>query len=200
MFLQLTHLSHSKSPLCFLFGPCYEQCCMQVLPGSELSCLARFPLKPEGALSSTERPGYQKLNRLSLHVLYSYLHQSERVCDAFSCSHLVLRTTTSVSSTSSLICTLPAHQLSCFNYLGLGLKLCLSPHVCGLPLGSHRFLQSSDKRLSRLKPYSHSPVVWFRNPYVHILLVGVGGRKGLGRIYLKFILQALFQSLYMHSF
>lgn len=41
-----------------------------------------------------------------------------------------------------------------------------------LHLALTRFLQSSDKRLTRLMPYSHSPVVWFRNPYVHILLVG----------------------------
>jgi hypothetical protein len=30
---------------------------------------------------------------------------------------------------------------------------------------------ASDKRLQRLRPFSHSPVTWFRNPYVHLILV-----------------------------
>jgi len=34
-----------------------------------------------------------------------------------------------------------------------------------------QFVQVNDKRLLRLKPFSHSQVVWFRNPYVHIVLV-----------------------------
>ncbi|GFR46523.1 hypothetical protein Agub_g8109, partial [Astrephomene gubernaculifera] len=30
---------------------------------------------------------------------------------------------------------------------------------------------SGDKRLQRLRPFAHSPVVWFRHPYAHLLLV-----------------------------
>eukprot|EP00878_Enallax_costatus_P028549 GHUV01030842.1.p1 GENE.GHUV01030842.1~~GHUV01030842.1.p1 ORF type:complete len:447 (+),score=91.95 GHUV01030842.1:177-1517(+) len=33
------------------------------------------------------------------------------------------------------------------------------------------FVVSSDKRLLRLKQYSHSPVTWFRNPHTHLILV-----------------------------
>ncbi|GLC41257.1 hypothetical protein PLESTM_001176900, partial [Pleodorina starrii] len=34
-----------------------------------------------------------------------------------------------------------------------------------------QFVASGDKRLQRLRPFAHSPVVWFRHPYVHLLLV-----------------------------
>ena len=34
-----------------------------------------------------------------------------------------------------------------------------------------RYLPSTDTRLEGIKPYAHSPVNWFRNPYVHLLLV-----------------------------
>jgi hypothetical protein len=37
-------------------------------------------------------------------------------------------------------------------------------------------VQNNDKRLLRLKPFSHSQVVWFRNPYVHIVLVSAAER------------------------
>lgn len=51
-----------------------------------------------------------------------------------------------------------------------------------------RYVLSHDKRLQRLKPFSHSPVTWFRNPYAHIILVSrdphlVGrGRKPCAQI------------------
>ncbi len=43
-----------------------------------------------------------------------------------------------------------------------------------------RFVASSDKRLQRLRPFAHSPVVWFRHPYAHVLLVS-WGKGGKGR-------------------
>jgi hypothetical protein len=33
------------------------------------------------------------------------------------------------------------------------------------------YVLSNDKRLQRLRPFSHSPVTWFRNPYTHVILV-----------------------------
>jgi hypothetical protein len=42
------------------------------------------------------------------------------------------------------------------------------------------YVLATDKRLLRLKPYSHSPVTWFRNPYVYIILVCAWG-QGWGR-------------------
>lgn len=53
-------------------------------------------------------------------------------------------------------------------------------------------MQAADKRLQRLKPYSHSPVVWFRNPYAHIILVraGVaGGRDRMGSGARRFLMR-----------
>ena len=42
------------------------------------------------------------------------------------------------------------------------------------------YVPAGDKRLQRLRPFSHSPVTWFRNPYVHVILVRAanGGREG----------------------
>lgn len=45
-----------------------------------------------------------------------------------------------------------------------------SEHALHLPC-SCRFAASNDKRLQRLRPFAQSPVVWFRNPYAHIILV-----------------------------
>jgi hypothetical protein len=39
------------------------------------------------------------------------------------------------------------------------------------PTPCRSYVLSSDKRLQRLRPFSHSPVTWFRNPYVHVILV-----------------------------
>ncbi|KXZ42764.1 hypothetical protein GPECTOR_119g395 [Gonium pectorale] len=36
---------------------------------------------------------------------------------------------------------------------------------------SLQFVASGDRRLQRLRPFAHSPVVWFRHPYAHLLLV-----------------------------
>jgi hypothetical protein len=43
------------------------------------------------------------------------------------------------------------------------------PHAPTRP--ACRFVLSHDKRLLRLKQYSHSPVTWFRNPSTHLVLV-----------------------------
>ena len=43
-----------------------------------------------------------------------------------------------------------------------------------------RFVQSQDKRLLRLKPFSHSAAVWFRNPYAHVILVRTPVQLNLG--------------------
>ena len=50
---------------------------------------------------------------------------------------------------------------------------CTSHALQNFPLcTSHcRYLPSTDTRLEGIKPYAHSPVNWFRNPYVHLLLV-----------------------------
>lgn len=45
-----------------------------------------------------------------------------------------------------------------------------SPPPCHATV-SPRYVLSNDKRLQRLRPFSHSPVTWFRNPYVHLILV-----------------------------
>lgn len=41
-----------------------------------------------------------------------------------------------------------------------------TPHRWGF-----RYVLSNDKRVLRLKQYSHSPVTWFRNPITHLILV-----------------------------
>ena len=34
-----------------------------------------------------------------------------------------------------------------------------------------RFLAATDPRLQKLRQFSHSPVTWFRNPFVHLVVV-----------------------------
>lgn len=63
---------------------------------------------------------------------------------------------------------------SLFSFSHTNGKLSSLAH-CTRTHNKHRFVQYNDKRLLRLKPFSHSQVVWFRNPYVHIVLV----RKGV---------------------
>eukprot|EP00879_Flechtneria_rotunda_P030265 GHRR01032877.1.p1 GENE.GHRR01032877.1~~GHRR01032877.1.p1 ORF type:complete len:274 (+),score=89.72 GHRR01032877.1:558-1379(+) len=49
------------------------------------------------------------------------------------------------------------------------------PNKVGKPVAVPKlpltFVLSTDKRLLRLKQYSHSPVTWFRNPVTHLVLV-----------------------------
>lgn len=62
-----------------------------------------------------------------------------------------------------------------------------------------RFLSASDPRLQKLRQFAHSPVTWFRNPFVQLVLVS-GPRRarwgplGCGTMARSYLLQCLYIS------